>query len=500
MSNNSPAENNSYYLTKNYLSEYEPIPKTAFAEFIREKRKEYNDETGKELSTKELGQMIGIDYENFRKILNRQKPTKKRDCIIAICFALHLTPGEINHALGLYNYMPALDENNPRENYIVHQYSIDTPITVDELNCRLLSSGFPALDIHDYRNGKKKSNSAKTENSLYKKLAIKVSTPIDFEHYYGDQYNSLCTIYDPSRCKITGEMLIFDIKKMKHTLLTASSDSYRNTKTVGKEMPKETDESIDSIIGKLYKSLEETGDYKSLFIELDNAINTEKRRHLEILNDSKNYQSRISAKLINDSITVFIEQYNYTIPELNEYYLLTRSAKQYRLYVYNRSSFMAWYLSDAKYKAFFGVDAPEPKEYYDSLEEIQELIDKTENNNERIRYVMRQNAFKRLKPEVDKLYQELKARVVFIQNLEYIFENPVEVLSYYKLETDYDVVLDDYGNICDYRSSKEYSLSDGTVITISIDDIYRAFEYGLPDIQEICRIKAKYGSIEAALS
>ena len=59
--------------------------------------------------------MLGISYEMFRKILNQQKPTKKRDCIIAICAALNLAPDEVDLALNLYNYMPSLDPYSDRD-------------------------------------------------------------------------------------------------------------------------------------------------------------------------------------------------------------------------------------------------------------------------------------------------------------------------------------------------------------------------------------------------
>ena len=141
-------------ITKDYAVDYEPVEKNAFAKFIREKRKEYNDDNGEELSTNDLGEMIGIKYEMFRKILNQEKPTKKRDCIIAICVALQLLPGEIDEALGLYQYMPALDMYNPRDGFIVAQISGDTHISVQELNNRLIQRGFPGLDVQDKRDGK----------------------------------------------------------------------------------------------------------------------------------------------------------------------------------------------------------------------------------------------------------------------------------------------------------------------------------------------------------
>lgn len=107
-------------ITKDYTTHYKPIEKNEFAKYIRQLRKEYNSEHKEQISTRSLSKKIGIDYEMFRKILNQEKPTKKRDCIIAIGVALGLTPGQIDEALGLYQYMPALDENNPREEFIIH--------------------------------------------------------------------------------------------------------------------------------------------------------------------------------------------------------------------------------------------------------------------------------------------------------------------------------------------------------------------------------------------
>ena len=75
-------EEHTINITKDYSVEFEPVAKNAFAQFIRDKRKEYNEDSGKEISTRYLGKMIGIDYEMFRKIINQEKPTKKRDCII----------------------------------------------------------------------------------------------------------------------------------------------------------------------------------------------------------------------------------------------------------------------------------------------------------------------------------------------------------------------------------------------------------------------------------
>lgn len=485
-----PDNGHTINITKDYSVDYEPVEKNAFAEFIREKRKEYNEDNGEEISTSDLGTMIGIKYEMFRKILNQEKPTKKRDCIIAICVALQLLPGEIDEALGLYQYMPALDEYKPRDGFIMAQITANNGITVSELNDRLLQRGFPGLDVQDKRDGKKKTATTIPVNLPFKVMEMKVRTPIDTDYYYGDQYNSLCTTYDPSRCKSTGDMILADSRRKRYIHLVASTDGYRSARII-KGDPLTTS----------FKSLDETGDYKNYFIELDNAINIEKQRLLRILDDTKNYQKRTSAKFADDSICIFTEQFNYLIPELNEYYIVTLSEGKYTLYVYNHSAFMSWYLSNDQYSAIFGNNAPTPKETYDSLESLDTLIDIEKKNSDKyIHYRMRRNAFKRLIPDVDDLLQKIKDEKEFIQNLDYIFDPPIDVLRYYELEEDFECKYDEeYGEISDCLDFKTYSLPDDTEIVITLDDIYKAFKLGFPGIEDICRIKAQYGSVESVL-
>lgn len=60
-----------------------------FIEYIKMKSKDkltIDGELG--IKTRELAQRVGINYEMFRKILNKTKPNQPRDCIIAICAAL----------------------------------------------------------------------------------------------------------------------------------------------------------------------------------------------------------------------------------------------------------------------------------------------------------------------------------------------------------------------------------------------------------------------------
>lgn len=279
-------------VVRDYTSELKPISPKEFTRFIKEKRLEYNEDNGKELSTDDLGTILGIKYEMFRKILNQQKPTKKRDCIIAICVALNLLPGEIDEALNLYQYMPALDLQNPRDKFIFTQINGDNRITVEELNRRLLQYGFPGLDIYDKRKGDH-SEKPLIEGLPYKILKMEVRTPIEGDYYYGDPYDSLSTIYDPGMYRCIGDMYIEDEKERKGVHLIATSEGSLSAYIYGKDYSIET-----------YHSLDEAGLFKEYFIELQNTIAIEKKRLLSIVNDTRNYKERLSAKLMDDCVCI----------------------------------------------------------------------------------------------------------------------------------------------------------------------------------------------------
>lgn len=98
----------------------EEFQQERFSDFIKRKRELEKSPSGKKkLTTRELAKRLDIDYEQFRKILNMNKPTKKRDCIIAICLALGLDSEDTNNALLLYQFMPILNPENPRDDLLI---------------------------------------------------------------------------------------------------------------------------------------------------------------------------------------------------------------------------------------------------------------------------------------------------------------------------------------------------------------------------------------------
>lgn len=482
--------NNSASITTDYTHAFQKYDKKAFAEFIREKRTDHNETNGTELSTEALGEMLGISYEMFRKILNQQKPTKKRDCIIAICAALNLAPDEVDLALNLYNYMPSLDPYSDRDFFIISQLDGRSDLTVNELNHRLLQAGFQGLDIIDKRNGRKKGDSGEPPSPLpYEVIEIKIRTPVKSEFYYSNPYDSLRTEYDPGKYDSIGEMLLRDLKKKKR-LITLTGNAH------GVLFSYEYEEKASTI----YKTLDETEEYKPYFIKLDAAITTEQQRLLKILNDTRNYQHRSSARLIGDSICIFSEEFNYSVPEMNEYYVLSFNKVGYELKVYNQSAFMSIYLSADEYRKYYGNTIPEPIESYDSVQQLDNLLKSVEEHSEEhFKYRLRKYAFNKLKKYVDDLYKKIKNREAFIQNLEYAFDNPADCLRVYGIEEAFGCIFDEYGEIISTNENANFSLPDGSLINITLSDIKEAFRLGFRSIEEICRIKKELGSVSAVM-
>lgn len=480
-------DNSKVIVSTEYPVDFSSDDYCTFAEFIKQKREDYNDVYHETLSTRDLGDKVGMDYEMFRKVLNLQKPTKKRDCILAICVVLRMMQGEFDETLDRYPHMQMINERDPRDNFIVAQAQCE--VTIPELNKLLENRGFDPLDIQDKRDGHNSHSQKPDTPPRYKVKKMAVNTPVSWDYYY-DQYNSLSTTYDVFNCRSSGYMILADMKERKYIELISSSDGRHSSMTK------------DDILPKSYKSLDETGDLKSYFAELDNSVLLEKQRLLDVLNDTRNYRGRTSARLIGDAICVFTEEFNYSIPEMNEYYLLRRSSGKYRLGVYRKSAFMRLYMGDDEYEKYYGADLPEPSDTYDSLEMLDQLISSEDKHSEKaFLYRMRKRAFERLQKNVDDLYEKIKTGKEYIRNLEYIFDNPLEVLPFYDLKDDFECTYDEeYPEITGSLPSKEYTLPDGKKVTVTVDDIERAFILGFDSIKQICDIKSRLGSVDAVLA
>lgn len=470
----------------------------SFSNFIKDKRKLEKNSKGKDgLSTKELAERVGISHEMFRKILNKQKPKQSRDCIIAICAALKLDVEDTNEALRIYQYMPKLDEDSPRDNLIIQVLNgdFDGDISVDAVNVRLQQNGYPILDIVKSRARKGKETSLVYQKAFpYEVRRKNVRTLVD-NMLYGDPYESLSTAYDFHRYRCVATMWLDDNLNKKQYKLTAELDGKYFLEIL--PFP-----DAPEIPFRSFKSLDETGEFRDCFLELQSMAKSEQRHMEEYLNDTRNYYERISAGILNDSIHVYFEKYNYAIPERNEYYLMEYIDGIYRLSVSHNSQFMSKYLTSGEYREHYGKAESMLVQTYDSIEEI-EALSNTHHLPQESKEVLklRKIAYRKMKLVIDKYLDKLRARIVFVRNLERIWDDQDRVCAYYGLEKEFRCKLDD--ECGDFMTAELESAdimdSDGQKVIINLSDLRRAFELGFKDAAEICRVIRKKGSIDSVL-
>lgn len=481
------------------LNEYEFMSEDkrveTFAEFIRQKRKEVLSPTGKAgISIQEHADLLGLSKGMYQKILNKQKETQSRDCIIAICVSLSLDVEDTNTALRLYAFMPGLDKDCPREQEIIEVLDgeIDNLITIEAVNERLRRYGFEPLRIINHRNrAKKGKEESKKPVFPYKLLSKKVETRVE-ELLYGDPYDSLETVYDFSRYHCYAKMRLFDEESECNYCLSASpTGNY-----ILEKYSKGADADIIS-----FKKAEDSGKFADYFMELQGMAKSEQRRMEGYLNDTKNYYERIGAGIHNGRIHIFYETYNYSVPELNEYYLFEYIDGVYRLTVSNRSMFMQKYLSESKYAEHYGIQAQEKIQQYDSIEEIESILNDPENQHQSGILNLRKFAYKTLKPKVEECLEKIRQKKAYVRRLDYIWDDRDRVCEFFGVTEEFKCTLDDeYGDIM--SAGVKFALfqtKDGSNVEITLQDLYTAFELGFQSIVEICQVKQEAGSIESVL-
>lgn len=455
--------------------------------FFREKSESLQEKIGVGFKTlypqKEIAKKLNISVDQLRQKLYGKKPLT-RDWLIAICAAYGLDDCDTSEALSICN-MPTLDDGSKREEFIVHFLKThkNKPASVDEFNRALEAVRLPILEI-SYRNGKTSKSDAPLDTP-YTEYRPKTVRTYENE---GDPYNSLATIYYPNNRCVAAAFL--KDKQNKKFLLEAFSD--------GKYSIRQEDESWPSF----FDTLEIDNPFYMYFSELAILVQKEKQRIDDICNDSKNYRYRLSANLKNDRIHIFYEEYNYSMPERNEYLLMEYVDGHYALSVANKSMFMQAYMTNEQYYEHYHTYDPIPRVTYTSLDEIDQRFEKIGPSPFYPRLVRyRKGAFKRLQKKVSEELDAIRNRKVFIQDSSSIWDNPYDVLRYYGVETEFECTYDpEYGEITSAKESNTFTVDNGNQILITLDDIMRAFELGFGSIADICRIKNKTGFIESVLS
>ncbi len=463
------------------------VDNITFKKFIDSKRAEMAGELGYtskkkyyplDLIAKNLG-VSSIDM--LKKRINKQKPTKNRDFVIGLCAVLGCNSAETDLALKLYDFRD-LDIEDTRDDTIIDYLEKNEGdiSSIENINEFLASCNLSELDINSRK-------SANKNNTIKPYKVIKQRTRIYYDE--GDIFDSLETAYDfRNKC---ATVFLIEKNKNNSVLLQVWSD--------GKIM---VDKLTDAELPQIYNNPDEAGEYKVYFPEMLRLATNEQRKIDKYLNDTKNFPFRVGANLRNDSIHIFYEQFNYAQPERNEYYMMEYFDRHFRLSVSNKSMFMKEYLSKKDYNIHFKDHSKEKCITYDSSSDIQAQLQKLSSNDYKATVLKaRIYAFKTLENKVEEILEQLRSRSIFVRNHDMIWNhNSAEVCRYFKVEENFDCVYDENAGILFAQKTQiEWISEDGQRISLSLDELKRAFELGYSDISQICRIKQKFGNIESVL-
>lgn len=209
-----------------------------------------------------------------------------------------------------------------------------------------------------------------------------------------------------------------------------------------------------------YERLDDTGKFRSCFLEIEKTERAERQRICDQVNDTRNYGSRISAKVIESELHIFCETYNCDVPELAEYYLMDYCGGEYTLYILNQSCFMQMYLSEEQYaqiysrmSAFrilymrntwddaYGTNAGKLRDpvldQYSSEEEIADSVYEArdigtfETYSENVMTGLRLKAYRKMKAEIDDMMRKLKNGTAHICNRELLGDAADSLIAAY---------------------------------------------------------------------
>lgn len=437
-----------------YQKKDEATRKREFALFFDKKAKALG------LNRRDIAEKLGIDPERFRKIVNQTNPTKKRDCIIACCFALLLGSGEACDALYMYEF-PRLDDGLPRDSYIstLLDEQEDKMRSIERINDCLKTRELKGLDIIDHRKGKKLVK-APQEPQRYVVLGIRVECRLD-EIVYGDQYDSLFTKYSPDRYHVVTKMGMTDLQTgQDFELITRPDGHYSRT-----DYPIISADCFHS-----YQSLDASGDLRSFFEMAQRYAQKELLQKVKVLKNSRNYQDRISASIIGNSLHIYTESFNYAMPELQEFFLTDYADGEYHFTVADKSRFMELYLSPQVYKEYYGKPSSKILLSFSSEEEIQTAVEDTKDCAEQAIMRNRLYVYQQMKNKINAFAKRLN-NDIFIVNPDIIDYNDLDLNEYFVVPAEAPSWLED-------------------------GDLLYGFMLGLGTLEEIKDFKDKHGYLD----
>ena len=457
-------------------SQYESFS-TFIDEKIRECREAHYYGEARRFNRSTLADMIGIEACTLRKIINGSQGTRKRDLIIALCFALRLNESDTALALNLYPMAP-LNPNNLRDLVIIQ--AIHDKVSVKDLDDILTTHGFPQLNILR-GDGKSEERTfyIPFASTAYEEVSVEI---VPYCIAGDDSERDLHNRYRPDRYDYHSEMIIR--KKGKAGPLYRITRDYRDDIEVW--------DGNDWKVLYRYSPLQDEDDgvkpcedpeLLNEITKLEEYTNRRARYVLSMCNDTRNYISRFNAVNDHGRLVVYGEGFNFDAPELSEYYQLEASSEGCLFTVSNTSRFLERYLGLERWGKLYGTPPSPVIQSFKSLDEI---------TNQQWR-----EQFQKLVHGACDLLDQLRARKLFINNAcAWIWID--ELMRIFQVEKAFECYQPDDLPYEIVPKKEQIVGPDGK--PVSVDDLYRAAELGIYTLDELCTVRTRYGSIEQFLT
>ena len=454
----------------------------SFATFIDEKihecRESHYDGEARNFNRSTLAKMIGIDTSTLTKIINGSQGTRKRDLIIALCFALQLNESDTALALDLYPMAP-LNSYNLRDLVIIQ--ALHDKASVKQLDDILATHNLPKLNI--LRSSRKNGERAfyvPLDSTAYDEVSVEV---LPYCITGKDSDLSLHDRYRPDRYDYHSKMIIHEKGKASPLYRISRDDDGQY------DIEIQTGDGWRCLYSNSYLHQKYDGAKPCTDPELLNEISKlkeytdRKARYVyNMCNDTRNYISRFDAVNSHGKLVVYGEGFGFDFPELSEYFQLEASSDGCLFTISNTSRFLERYLGPDEWMKLYGTLSSPIIRSFETLNDV---------TNQRWR-----DQFQKLLYSANDFLDQLRTRKLFLFNARAWIDID-DLMHAYHVEKAFECYQPD--NLPYDTIPKKDHITGPDGKPISVDDLYRSLELGITSLDDLCAIRTRYGSLEQFL-
>lgn len=370
-----------------------------------------------------------------------------------------------------YNRMPTLDDRDIRDQLIMRyiEETEEGERNLEKLNSLLREKKLEELKF------KEKEKEKKMSKGLLKACVEPRVRVFSFDEY--KWANDLHTQFSPEKYRYLAEMGLED----------THGNTYKiEVHEIGKSAVYAGNSMQDAVIDEKLKV-----EMKEYIRELTLIFEEERKKILNMLDDTKNFNQRFGAYISKNKLYIYAEVFNYRSPERNEYLQVEGRPGEYKVSVSRKSVFMKKFLQE-QYSNYYSTPLVYEKTilYSYGADVVEKII-----ASDKTAYILKEQHkfWVELIKKLDDLYVKLKSGNIFVVDPDPYGMEDGDLCRYYELEDKFACEQDEMGEIWPGKDCIE--IEDG--VKISLHDLHRAFELGIKKKEEIISIIKSQGNIEA---